>query len=140
MWNGFGGHPERYAPQLLEDPLVGWFERTFIAWVGVSLVVPFVIGGVAGGPAGAAWSWSAAAMALVWGGFVRIFVTHHITWSVNSVCHVFGGRMFETKDVSRNNWLVGILAFGEGWHNNHHAFPRSAFHGLRWWQLDTSAS
>ncbi|MBK6768961.1 MAG: acyl-CoA desaturase [Ardenticatenales bacterium] len=148
MWNGFGGHPERYVPQLVGDPLVRWFERTFIVWVGVGLVVPFAVGGLFGGPIGgpiggpsapaAAWSWSAAWMALVWGGFVRIFVTHHITWSVNSVCHVFGGRMFETKDVSRNNLIVGLLAFGEGWHNNHHAFPRSAFHGLRWWQIDAS--
>ena len=67
---------------------------------------------------------------------MRQFLTHHVTWSVNSVCHTFGKRAFETKDASRNEWVVGLLGFGEGWHNNHHAFPRSAFHGLRWWQFD----
>src|SRR6185295_9679778 len=66
-------------------------------------------------------------------------LSHHITWSVNSICHTFGQRPFETGDRSKNNWLVGLLALGEGWHNNHHAFPRSAFHGLRWWQFDFSA-
>jgi stearoyl-CoA desaturase (delta-9 desaturase) len=82
---------------------------------------------------GGAWT------GILWGGGVRIFITHHVTWSVNSICHTFGGRMFETKDMSRNNLIVGLLAFGEGWHNNHHAFPNSAFHGMRWWQIDTSA-
>jgi stearoyl-CoA desaturase (delta-9 desaturase) len=75
---------------------------------------------------------------LLWGGFVRIFLVHHFTFSVNSICHTFGKREFETNDRSRNQWLVALLAFGEGWHNNHHAFPRSAFHGLHWWQLDLS--
>jgi stearoyl-CoA desaturase (Delta-9 desaturase) len=70
------------------------------------------------------------------GRLVRVFLTHHVIWSVNSVCHTFGARPFDTGDMSRNQWLVGLLAFGEGWHNNHHAFPRSAFHGLRWWQFD----
>jgi stearoyl-CoA desaturase (delta-9 desaturase) len=74
-----------------------------------------------------------------WGGLVRMFLTHHVTWSVNSVCHTFGRREFETTDRSRNEWIVGLLAFGEGWHNNHHAFPRSAFHGLHWWQFDISS-
>ena len=76
---------------------------------------------------------------LLWGGLVRIFLVHHTTWSVNSICHTFGARPFQTQDGSRNNWLVGLLALGEGWHNNHHAFPRSAFHGLTWWQIDPSA-
>jgi stearoyl-CoA desaturase (delta-9 desaturase) len=70
---------------------------------------------------------------------VRVFLTHHVTWSVNSICHTFGRRDFDTRDQSRNQWIVGLLAMGEGWHNNHHAFPRSAFHGLRWWQIDMSA-
>jgi stearoyl-CoA desaturase (delta-9 desaturase) len=70
---------------------------------------------------------------------VRVFLTHHVTWSVNSICHTFGRRDFDTRDQSRNQWIVGLLAMGEGWHNNHHAFPRSAFHGLRWWQIDVSA-
>ncbi|HEY7127179.1 MAG TPA: acyl-CoA desaturase [Ktedonobacterales bacterium] len=69
---------------------------------------------------------------------MRIFLTHHVTWSVNSVCHTFGKREFETTDRSRNEWLVGLLGFGEGWHNNHHAFPHSVFHGLHWCQFDLS--
>jgi stearoyl-CoA desaturase (delta-9 desaturase) len=75
-------------------------------------------------------------LGFVWGGFVRIFITSHVTWSVNSVCHYFGSRTYVTTDKSRNNPIIGILALGEGWHNNHHAFPSSAFHGLAWWQFD----
>ncbi len=114
-----------YGRHLLHDPLVVFANRTFVLWVALSLLIPFLLGGWTG---------------LLWGGLVRIFLTHHVTWSVNSVCHTFGKREFETPDQSRNEWLVGLLAFGEGWHNNHHAFPRSAFHGLRWWQLDLSGS
>jgi hypothetical protein len=69
---------------------------------------------------------------------VRICLTHYITWSVNSVCHLFGRQAYATNDRSRNEWVVGLLAFGEGWHTNHHAFPRSAFHGRRWWQVDAA--
>jgi stearoyl-CoA desaturase (delta-9 desaturase) len=75
---------------------------------------------------------------LVWGGLVRVFLVHHVTWSVNSVCHLWGMRPYRTGDQSRNNFLFGVLAMGEGWHNTHHAFPTSARHGLRWWQLDPS--
>lgn len=116
--------PTIYARHLLGDPLVVFVSRTFFVWVGLSLLIPFLLGG---------WS------GLLWGGLVRICLTHHVTWSVNSVCHTFGKRAFETTDRSRNEWLVGLLAFGEGWHNNHHAFPRSAFHGLHWWQVDLSS-
>ena len=76
---------------------------------------------------------------LLWGGFVRIAVVNHVTWAVNSVCHTFGDRPFDIKDESRNNWLVGLLAFGEGWHHNHHAFPAMAYHGMSWRQFDLSA-
>ena len=69
---------------------------------------------------------------------MRVFITHHITWSVNSICHQFGSRMFNTADRSGNQWVVGLLGLGEGWHNNHHAFPESAFHGLAWYQIDIS--
>ena len=69
-------------------------------------------------------------------GKARIFLVHHVTWSINSVCHIWGSRPYDTNDESRNNAIFGVLAFGEGWHNNHHAFPSSARHGLRWWQLD----
>ncbi len=115
--------PKVYARHLLKDPIVMFVSRTFLVWVLLSLVIPFALGG---------WT------ALLWAGVVRIFLVHHVTWSVNSICHTFGKRMFETTDKSRNEWVVGLLAFGEGWHNNHHAFPRSAFHGLRWWQIDFS--
>lgn len=114
---------QEYAPHLLRDRAVMFVERTSIVWLGIALLVPYLIGGVTG---------------LFWGGFVRIFLTTHVTWSVNSICHTFGHRAFETSDESRNNWLVGLLAMGEGWHNNHHAFPRNAFHGMRWWQIDCS--
>ena len=77
-------------------------------------------------------------LGLLWGGLARIFLIHHVTWSVNSVCHLWGGRPFASRDESRNNAVFGILALGEGWHNNHHAFPTSARHGLRWWQFDLS--
>jgi stearoyl-CoA desaturase (delta-9 desaturase) len=119
----FSPDQQTYCRSLMTDPLVSFMSRTFVLWVVLSLVIPLAIGG---------WS------GLLWGGLVRIFLVHHVTWSVNSICHSFGRRSFETKDRSRNEWIVGLLAFGEGWHNNHHAFPRSAFHGLRWWQFDLS--
>ena len=115
--------PNVYCRHLVKDPIINFVSKTFLLWAGLSLVIPFAIGGWQG---------------LIWGGLVRMFLTHHVTWSVNSVCHTFGKRPYETNDASRNEWIVGLLAFGEGWHNNHHAFPRSAFHGLRWWQFDLS--
>jgi stearoyl-CoA desaturase (delta-9 desaturase) len=112
-----------YAPHLLEDRVVQFVSRRALFWTLLAFLIPFALGGWTG---------------LLWGGAVRLFLTTHITWSVNSVCHTFGRRSFETTDESRNHWLVGLLAFGEGWHNNHHAFPRNAFHGIRWWQFDLS--
>ncbi|WIG61410.1 MAG: fatty acid desaturase [Ktedonobacterales bacterium] len=123
--------PKVYARHLMSDKIVMFVSRTFLLWALLSLAIPFAVGGLLGG-------WPGALTGLLWGGLVRMFLTHHVTWSVNSVCHTFGRRMFETVDRSRNEWVVGLLAFGEGWHNNHHAFPRSAFHGLRWWQFDFS--
>jgi stearoyl-CoA desaturase (delta-9 desaturase) len=76
---------------------------------------------------------------LLWGGLVRVFVLHHVTYSINSLCHFFGRRRFETGDESRNLLWLALLSFGEGWHNNHHAFPTSAAHGLRRWEIDPSA-
>jgi stearoyl-CoA desaturase (delta-9 desaturase) len=115
---------EVYGTWLRKDGLVDWLDRTWHLWALFGLAIPFAIGG---------WS------GLLWGSLVRIFLTHHVTWSVNSICHTFGSRPYPTRDNSRNHWLVGLLAFGEGWHNNHHAFPRSAFHGLQWWEIDCSA-
>jgi fatty-acid desaturase len=76
---------------------------------------------------------------LLWGGAVRVFVLHHVTYSINSLCHMFGRQPFETRDESRNLALLALPTFGEAWHNNHHAFPTSAVHGLGRWQLDPSA-
>ncbi len=123
MFQDITADPHVYCRHLVKDPIVVFVSRTFLLWVGLSLLVPFLLGGWTG---------------LLWGGLIRICLAHHVTWSVNSVCHTFGKREFETTDQSRNEWLVGLLAFGEGWHNNHHAFPRSAFHGLHWWQFDVS--
>ena len=122
--SGFIAEPEVYGKWLLKDPIVMFMSKTFFVWGALGFVIPYLLGGWTG---------------VLWGGLVRMFLTHHVTWSVNSICHIFGARMFDTPDRSKNNWLVGLLAFGEGWHNNHHAFPRSAFHGLRWWQFDLSA-
>jgi stearoyl-CoA desaturase (Delta-9 desaturase) len=115
---------ERYAKKLMADPIIAFVDKTFLIWVGLGLLIPFLIAGVNG---------------LLWGGFVRIVFVNHVTWAVNSVCHTFGDRPFEIKDESRNNWLVGLLAFGEGWHHNHHAFPAMAYHGMNWRQFDLSA-
>lgn len=124
FFNGFKSNPDVYGRWLKKDKLVVFMSNTFLIWTALTLVIPFLLGGWTG---------------LLWGGLVRIFLTTHVTWSVNSICHTFGKRMFDTQDRSYNNWMVGLLAFGEGWHNNHHAFPRSAFHGMRWWQFDMSS-
>lgn len=134
LFTGYWTEPDmqRYVPDLLEDKALVAVDRLYYLWVLVSLALPTAIGGLA------TWSWQGALLGLVWGGLVRIFVTHHITWSINSICHVFGRQDYEAHDDSRNNWLCGLLGLGEGWHNNHHAFPTSARHGLAWWQLDAS--
>ncbi|MCU0493104.1 MAG: acyl-CoA desaturase [Chloroflexaceae bacterium] len=123
MFKNHDANMDVYGAWLRKDPVVVWVDKTWFLWFLLSLAIPFAIGG---------WS------GLLWGGLVRVFFTHHVTWSVNSVCHTFGKRDYNTTDASRNNFIVGLLAWGEGWHNNHHAFPRSAFHGLRWWQVDVS--
>lgn len=115
--------PKVYCPHLLEDTFLVRVDAMYWVWVVLAFGIPAVIGG---------WS------GFIWGGLVRVFITTHVTWSVNSICHTFGKRAFETTDESRNNWIIGLLGFGEGWHNNHHAFPTSAFHGLRWYQFDLS--
>jgi len=131
----FGALPadrERYVVDLKKDRLTRWMSRLFPLWVLVSLTVPTVLGGVL------TMSWTGALLGFIWGGLVRIFFVHHVTWSVNSVCHLWGTRPFRSHDHSRNNAVLGVLALGEGWHNNHHAFPTSARHGLRWWEFDGS--
>ena len=122
----------RYVKDLRQSRLLRYVSVLFPVWVLIGLLIPTVLGGVL------TLSWSGAWLGLIWGGLVRIFFVHHVTWSVNSICHIWGGRPYDSHDQSRNNFLFGILALGEGWHNNHHAFPTSARHGLRWWQIDMS--
>jgi stearoyl-CoA desaturase (delta-9 desaturase) len=127
------GSKQRFAPDLLQDPVIRFVDRTFLLWAVVGLAVPFGLGVAIGGTV------TAGLWGLLWGGAVRMFVLHHVTYSVNSLCHVFGRQPFDTGDESRNLAWFAPLAFGEGWHNNHHAFPTSAVHGLRRWQFDPSA-
>jgi stearoyl-CoA desaturase (delta-9 desaturase) len=127
------GSKERYAPDLLKDPVVSFVNRTFFLWVAVGLAVPFALGFAIGGDL------KAGLTGLLWGGAVRMLVLHHVTYSINSLCHFFGRRRFPTDDESRNLAWLAPLSFGEAWHNNHHAFPTSARHGLRPWEIDISA-
>jgi stearoyl-CoA desaturase (delta-9 desaturase) len=127
------GKRERYAPDLLADPVVSFVDRTFIWWALGGLAAPFALGWAIGGTV------TAALTGLLWGGFVRLLVLHHVTYSINSLCHFFGHRRFDTGDESRNLAWLSVLSLGEAWHNNHHAFPTSAVHGLRRWQPDPSA-
>jgi stearoyl-CoA desaturase (Delta-9 desaturase) len=127
------GSRERYAPDLLEDPVVSFVDRTFFVWALGGLAAAFLLGGIIGG------SWRAALTGLLWGGAVRMLVLHHVTYSINSLCHFFGRRDYATGDHSRNLAWLAPFSLGEAWHNNHHAFPTSADHGLSWRQLDISA-
>jgi stearoyl-CoA desaturase (Delta-9 desaturase) len=124
---------ERYAPDLMNDPVVRYVDRTFLLWVFVGLLLPFLLGWAIGG------TLLAGLTGLLWGGLVRMLVLHHVTYSINSLCHFFGRRDYDTDDESRNLLWLAPLSLGESWHNNHHAFPTSAHHGLRWWQVDASA-
>jgi stearoyl-CoA desaturase (delta-9 desaturase) len=123
---------EQYGGDLYADRVVRVVDRLYLLWVLCSVALPFAAGWLAGG------SPARGAEAMVWGGLVRIFVFEHATFAVNSVCHRFGARPYDAGDESRNNLVVALLTFGEGWHNNHHAFPRSARHGLERRQLDAS--
>jgi fatty-acid desaturase len=113
----------RLAPDLVRQPFYRFLDRTYLLWQVALAAGLFAVGG---------WPW------VVWGIFVRLVVTYHITWLVNSAAHHTGYRSYRTGDESRNNWWVALLTWGEGWHNNHHAFPFSARHGLRWFELDTT--
>jgi len=122
--------PARYARDLLRDRGMVAIDRLFLFWTALGLVLPFAVGfGLRGSVAGGL-------TALLWGGLVRIFLLHHVTFSINSLCHFLGARRFRTSDESRNLFWLAPFSFGEAWHNNHHAFPTSAFHGLRWRELD----
>ena len=122
----------RSVPDLLADKAMVRVDRLYFFWVFLGLLVPAAVVGLWTG------SWWGALSGMLWGGLGRIFLMQHVTWSVNSVCHVWGSRPFRSGDHSTNNLAVALLALGEGWHNNHHAFPTSARHGLFWWQFDSS--
>jgi stearoyl-CoA desaturase (delta-9 desaturase) len=123
----------RYAPDLMKDPLIRFVDRTFVVWVLAGLAVPFGLGWAIGG------SLHTALTGLLWGGLVRMFVLHHVTYSINSLCHFFGRRDFDTDDESRNLAWLAPMSFGESWHNNHHAYPTAAHHGHGIWQVDPGA-
>jgi stearoyl-CoA desaturase (delta-9 desaturase) len=122
----------RSVPDLLADRTLLLIDQLYFFWVGVGILIPGVVLGLI------AHSWHGFWSGVIWGGVVRIGLLQHVTWSVNSVCHIWGGRPFDSADHSTNNLPVAVLSLGEGWHNNHHAFPTSARHGLRWWQFDPS--
>jgi stearoyl-CoA desaturase (delta-9 desaturase) len=125
--------PARWAPDLLRMRGIVVVNRLFPLFIVTSFVLPALIGFALTGTAIGAFT------AFLWGGPVRVLVAHHVTWSTNSICHTFGSRDYESGDLSTNNWVLSLLSFGESWHNNHHAFPSSAVHGLHWWQVDVSA-
>ena len=124
-------HGREYGKDLYENRIVRAVDRLYLVWVALTLGIPFVIGYTLGG-------WPLAIEGLIWGGLVRIFLYQHATFSVNSVCHMFGRKDYRSRDEARNNRFVAWLVFGEGWHNNHHAFPVSARHGLDEGQIDVS--
>jgi stearoyl-CoA desaturase (delta-9 desaturase) len=127
------GARARYAPDLVADPVVRWVDRTFVWWALAGLGAAFGLGWLIGG------TLTAALTGLLWGGAVRMLVVHHVTYSINSLCHYFGRKRFDTEDESRNLAWLSLLSMGEAWHNNHHAFPTSAAHGMRWYELDVSS-
>jgi len=131
---------KKYVPDLMDEPMLQSIDKNYYKWVVATLAIPLVIGGLA------ALTYDAtlmgvlkgAGLGFLWGGLARVCLSHHMTWSINSICHIFGSQDYKSSDDSRNNLFFGVLSHGEGWHNNHHAFPTSARHGLKWWQFDLS--
>jgi stearoyl-CoA desaturase (Delta-9 desaturase) len=123
-----------FSRDLMSDRTLFWVHRTYLYWVGLSFLLPALIG----------WlftrSWSGAALGFLWGGLVRCFVVNQASWCVGSICHYFGSRRFETHDHSANNFMVAVFTFGEGLQNNHHAFPSAARHAMLWWEPDFSGT
>jgi stearoyl-CoA desaturase (delta-9 desaturase) len=125
---------DRYAPDILHNPKLYKLSHAFILWVALGFILPGVIAGL--------WTqtWLGFWMGILWGGFVRTCALQQVTYSINSICHLFGKKTYEQTNESRDNWVFGILALGEGWHNTHHRFPTSARQGLKFWQFDISYS
>lgn len=122
-----------YAPDLLKDPDIVRVSRQFVLWTALSLAAPAAVGGLV------TWSWGGALSAFFWGSLVRVALLHHVTWSINSICHATGKRPFRSRDRSGNVWWLAVLSCGESWHNLHHADPTSARHGVDRGQVDSSA-
>lgn len=126
--------PAKYAPDIANDPDVQRISRAFPLIVTISMLAPAVLGGLI------TWSWMGALTGFFWGSLIRIALVHHVTWSINSICHVFGNRPFNSRDLSSNVWWLAIPAMGESWHSLHHAEPTAARHGVFKGQVDISAS
>lgn len=120
------------VPDVLRNRRLAFVERHYMSWVALGILLPGITSMALTG------SWSECVMAVTWAGFARIGLVHQATWSVNSICHLSGSRRFSTPDASRNNGLIAVVTLGEGWHNNHHAFPYAARHGLSRWELDAT--
>ena len=141
LWHAHSGwlfdreqtNARRYAPDLLRDRDVAAVSRLFPALVAVSLLTPPLLGGLL------SWSWQGAVSAFFWASLVRVALLHHVTWSINSICHALGQRPFDSRDRSGNVWWLAVLSFGESWHNLHHADPTCARHGVLRGQVDSSA-
>jgi stearoyl-CoA desaturase (delta-9 desaturase) len=126
-------NPGRYAPDLLKDDTLRRTSRLFVLWAGIGIFLPALIGGLV------TMSWTGAWTAFFWAGLVRVALLHHVTWSINSICHTIGSRPFASRDRSTNFWPLAILSAGESWHNLHHADPTCARHGVLRGQIDISA-
>ncbi|WP_371678197.1 acyl-CoA desaturase [Streptomyces sp. NBC_01276] len=124
---------QKYAPDLIRDPAIRRISRDFVLWTVVSLAIPPLVGGLV------TMSWWGAFTAFLWGSLVRVALLHHVTWSINSICHAMGKRPFRSRDRSGNVWWLAVLSCGESWHNLHHADPTSARHGVLRGQVDSSA-
>jgi stearoyl-CoA desaturase (delta-9 desaturase) len=134
MWCFHRDKPDlgRSVPDLLSDPILVLIDQLYFFWVGMGVLIPGVILGLI------YHSWYGVISGVVWGGLLRICLLQHVTWSINSVCHLWGTKRFNSSDHSVNNLPIALVSLGEGWHNNHHAFPTSARHGMRWWEFDAS--
>nr|WP_263254074.1 acyl-CoA desaturase [Saccharopolyspora rosea] len=124
---------KRFAPDLRGDRGIRVVDRLFPVWTATTLLMPALLGGLL------TWSWTGVLTGFFWAGLVRVAVLHHVTWSVNSICHMIGERPFRSRDRSANFWPLALLSFGESWHNSHHADPTCARHGVRRGQIDISA-
>lgn len=124
----------RWAPDLVKDDMIVKIDKLFPLWVVLTFALPPLIGFAVTG------TLPGAVTAGIWGSLVRVFMLHHVTWSINSICHFYGNRPFESDDYSTNNWILSLISMGESWHNNHHAFPSAAVHGIGRGQVDVSGA